>query len=68
MISKIRDVVEDLFGSPAGKQARVLYGGSANSENTKAFLSIKGVDGLLIGGASLNYQEFASMIKIAQDL
>lgn len=43
----------------------VLYGGSANENNCKEFMQIDGVDGFLIGGASLVYEKFTKMIDIA---
>ena len=41
----------------------VLYGGSANEKNAKEILSIKGVDGVLVGGASLDVDKFAAIIN-----
>jgi len=41
----------------------VLYGGSVNASNAQNLLEKTNIDGLLVGGASLNPQEFA---KIAQ--
>ncbi len=66
MIQSIRDSIEDLYGEGYGTSALVLYGGSCNPDNTRAYVELPGVDGLLVGGASLNYEEFASMIKTAQ--
>lgn len=43
-------------------QARVLYGGSVNSQNVKSFVYYKGVDGVLVGGASLKAEEFVKII------
>ena len=40
----------------------VSYGGSVDSSSSKDILSIKGVKGLLIGGASLQYQEFCNIV------
>ena len=40
----------------------VSYGGSVDSTSSKDILSIKGVEGLLIGGASLQYQEFCNIV------
>ena len=40
----------------------VSYGGSVDSSSSKDILSIKGVEGLLIGGASLQYQEFCNIV------
>lgn len=37
---------------------RILYGGSVNPANSKTILSVKNVDGGLIGGASLNFNDF----------
>jgi len=44
---------------------RVLYGGSANPDNASDILACQGVEGLLIGGASLKASTFSTMIKIA---
>ncbi len=46
--------------------APVLYGGSVNSRNSGEILGIEGVDGALIGGASLDADEFFSIIKSAK--
>ena len=40
----------------------VLYGGSVDSNNSRQILSLKGVQGLLIGGASLEYKEFCNVV------
>lgn len=45
------------------KVAKVLYGGSSNAENAAGFLS-REIDGLLVGGASLDAKEFSKMISI----
>lgn len=44
------------------KVAKVLYGGSSNASNEKDFLE-RQIDGLLVGGASLNSKEFIKMIS-----
>ncbi len=64
-VTLIRKTVSDLYGKKAGEDVRVLYGGSSTSENARAYLSIPGIDGLLPGGASLNYHEFSRMTDIA---
>lgn len=56
-IEKVKEVRDFL------KERKVLYGGSVNSQNTKDYLEI--TDGLLIGGASLNNEEFLKIIKTA---
>ena len=46
----------------------ILYGGSVNSDNAKSLIQTKGVDGFLIGGASLNAGSFASIINIVEEV
>lgn len=42
---------------------RILYGGSVKSENSGAYIKEGGANGLLVGGASLNAEEFVKIIK-----
>lgn len=42
---------------------RVLYGGSVKSENSGDYIKKAGADGLLVGGASLNAEEFVKIVK-----
>lgn len=67
-VDYIRATIAHLYGKKAAEKVRVLYGGSINASNTTGFLSVDGVDGLLIGGASLNYHEFAGIIDTAYQL
>ncbi len=46
-----------------GKNVRVLYGGSVNSENVKLFVNQPDIDGVLVGQASLDAEEFGRIIK-----
>lgn len=46
----------------------ILYGGSLNAKNAKDILTIPHVNGALIGGASLNPTEFASIIRSAHEI
>lgn len=46
----------------------ILYGGSVKAENAKEILSLKNVDGILVGSGALNVNDFCSMISDAQDL
>jgi triosephosphate isomerase len=45
---------------------RILYGGSVKSENSGAYIKEAGANGLLVGGASLNPEEFVKIVKSAQ--
>ncbi len=64
-IKAIRQQIEHLFGKKTAKAVRVLYGGSTNGSNAASFLSVKDLDGLLIGGASLNSDEFSTIVAAA---
>ena len=61
----IRRTMNDLWGSSAGTKVRVLYGGSVTAQNASFFLNEPEVDGLLVGGASLDFKEFSEIVKCA---
>ncbi len=65
VVDYIRYQVEQLYGSKTAKQLRVLYGGSVNEETCRAYLEVKGCDGVLVGGASLNAHKFAAIVDSA---
>tara|TARA_Y100001970_G_C14200491_1_gene840828 strand:- start:905 stop:1618 length:714 start_codon:yes stop_codon:yes gene_type:complete len=54
---------EKLNSKPNSNNIKVLYGGSVNVENASDIFSIKGVDGALIGGASLKQADFIKIIE-----
>lgn len=64
----IRRNVENLFGKKTANTVRILYGGSVNTSNTTDLLMVEGIDGLLIGGASLRLEEFSAIIEIAHNV
>ncbi len=64
--NSIRGYVQELFGS-GSSSLQVLYGGSVNEKNAAEFLSQKGVDGLLVGSASLYPEVFAKIIELSQN-
>jgi triosephosphate isomerase len=61
-MSLIKDHLKKLFKTKAGS-IKILYGGSANEINSHDILKIRGVDGVLVGGASLDPQKFITIIK-----
>lgn len=63
----IRKQVKALYGAKASEEVRILYGGSVNADNSANFLAVDGVDGFLIGGASLKANEFASIVEKAHN-
>ncbi|MDB5161388.1 MAG: Triosephosphate isomerase [Candidatus Saccharibacteria bacterium] len=62
-VSYIRGYVKDVFGEKAAADVRILYGGSVVEDVIHGFLNVPGVDGFLVGGASLNYQSFAGIVN-----
>ncbi len=63
MAEHIRGLIKSLYGEKVSGSVRVLYGGSVTSASSKSFRKSKNIDGLLVGGASLNHQEFAAIVK-----
>ena len=61
----IRHVISDMLGHDIADSVRILYGGSMKPENAKQLLSIKGIDGGLVGNASLNAKSFAEIVNAA---
>jgi len=59
----IRDVLRMRGG--AGDSIRILYGGSVKPGNAAELLSLPDVDGALVGGASLDPDEFAGIVEAA---
>jgi triosephosphate isomerase len=64
----IRHNISELYGKKASEKVRVLYGGSVIPDVARGFLEIEGIDGLLVGGASINYHQFSSIVDAAYQL
>ncbi len=64
----IGNTAEDIFDKNAADNLRILYGGSVNKDNAKEILSACGVDGALIGGASLKPDDFIFIAEQASDI
>lgn len=59
----IREIVAKQWGKNVGEDLKILYGGSVNPENVKNFFNEPGIDGVLIGSASLNVGDFGKIIS-----
>ena len=59
----IRSLVAKVAGEGASQQVRIQYGGSVNAENASDLMSEPDVDGLLVGGASLQAASFTDIIR-----
>jgi triosephosphate isomerase len=62
MAAVIRSNVAVLAGAGAGESVRIQYGGSVTPDNAAAILAEAGVDGLLVGGASLDAERFSAIL------
>ncbi|MGL4307802.1 triose-phosphate isomerase [Cetobacterium sp. SF1] len=60
---EIRQVLADMFGSVVAEEMTIQYGGSMNAKNAKELLAQRNIDGGLVGGASLDAETFAQVIK-----
>ncbi|MCL4405174.1 MAG: triose-phosphate isomerase [Patescibacteria group bacterium] len=60
-VSKVVALIKERLGSVS-----ILYGGSVNPNNADKFMSIAGISGALIGGASLKSSEFKKIISISK--
>jgi triosephosphate isomerase (TIM) len=63
----LRARLAERFGPETGERVRILYGGSVKAGNTAGILAGPDVDGALVGGASLDADEFASICRTAAD-
>lgn len=61
----IRSVLAQDFGEPFAEQVRILYGGSVKASNAAEFFTQPNIDGALVGGASLNADEFTAIVQAA---
>jgi triosephosphate isomerase len=59
----IRSLVAKVGGEDAAAAVRIQYGGSVNAENAGDFMGEPDVDGLLVGGASLQATDFTDIIR-----
>ena len=66
VVRLIRKVLTDLYGKKVAEDVPVLFGGSVNPSNAGGYLTVPGVNGLLVGGASLILSEFTDIIETAK--
>lgn len=59
----IRKWIAGKLGDEAATIIRILYGGSVKPDNCKELMAVEGVDGLLVGGASLHAETFVPIIE-----
>jgi triosephosphate isomerase len=64
-IAVIRGAVKEAAGEVAGESVRIQYGGSVKPGNIAELMSRPGIDGALVGGASLDPEDFARIIRFS---
>jgi triosephosphate isomerase len=59
----LRAALAQLLGDEAAQRTRILYGGSVKSGNIAGFMRQPNIDGALVGGASLDVDEFSAIAR-----
>ena len=62
----VRKVVADMFGAEVADKVRIQYGGSMKPANSAELIAQADIDGGLVGGAALEAESFAGLIKNAR--
>lgn len=63
MAEFVREALLDLASSTAAQTVRILYGGSVSPGNIKDIMAKRHIDGALVGGASLDPDKFAAIVR-----
>lgn len=66
-VRSIRSQLKHLYGAKASENVQVLYGGSVTADSAAEYLSLPEIDGLLVGGASLDEKVFSSIVEKAYE-
>ncbi len=63
MCAHVRARIDAMFGAAAAASVRIQYGGSVKPGNAPELMAQPDIDGALVGGASLDANEFARIVK-----
>ena len=63
--SALRDTLRALYDDETAENTRIQYGGSVKPGNMEEFMAQPNIDGALVGGASLQVEDFAALVEIA---
>jgi len=63
MIRAIKHTIAEMFGKSISDKIKVIYGGSIDEKNAHEYLEDENIDGVLVGGASLDHLAFSKIIK-----
>jgi triosephosphate isomerase len=64
----IRTLADELYGKKFAEKMIIQYGGSVKPENASDLLSCEHIDGALVGGASLDADQFSAIVKSAEKI
>lgn len=67
-VAYMRLQIRELFGEKAARDMYILYGGSVNEHDVRSYLEVPGIDGALVGAASLNYHQFSRIVEVAYQM
>ena len=63
MSKAIRSLLAEVWGDDAAQALRIQYGGSVKPDNTAELMNQPDIDGALVGGASLDPDDFARIVQ-----
>ena len=66
MCHAIRQEIADLYGQKVADRVIILYGGSVKASNSTELFSMSDIDGGLVGGASLDVEEFSKIVNFSK--
>jgi triosephosphate isomerase len=61
----VRPMIAELYGTEVSETVRIQYGGSVKPDNAAELMGMPDIDGGLVGGASLNADDFAAIVRLA---
>jgi triosephosphate isomerase len=64
----VRERLAEKYGPETAEKTRILYGGSVKAANVAGIMAQPDVDGALVGGASLDAEEFAQIVRFPEHL
>ncbi|MEE9543203.1 MAG: triose-phosphate isomerase, partial [Thermodesulfobacteriota bacterium] len=59
----LRELLKELYDDETAANTRIIYGGSVKPDNIDGLMAKPDIDGALVGGASLDAESFASIVK-----
>jgi triosephosphate isomerase len=66
-VRAIRSQLKHLYGAKVAQEVPVLYGGSVTADSVADYLALPDIDGVLVGGASLDAEAFAKIVEKAYE-